>query len=116
MPAGWRHVQVRPTHMNSNQARSVVRRSALAVLIGGSCLFLGACATQSANTEMNVPSASASAMGSNASGEKPVTYAELHHMMDRLAASPGLIGDQELASNALTHGSIAVAGVVATNP
>jgi hypothetical protein len=102
--------------MNSNQARSLARRSALAVLIGTSCLFLGACATQSANMGMDVPSASASAMGSSASKDKPVTYAELHHMMDRLAASPGLIGDQELAANASTHGSLAGAAVVATNP
>ena len=55
-------------------------------------------------------------MGSSASKDKPVTYAELHHMMDRLAASPGLIGDQELAANASTHGSLAGAAVVATNP
>ncbi|HZZ20599.1 MAG TPA: hypothetical protein VFE25_14585 [Opitutaceae bacterium] len=102
--------------MNSNQSLAIVRRSALAVLLGASCLFLGACATQSANTSMSIPSIAATDMGSNKSSEKPVTYAELHHMMDRLAAGPGLIGDQYWAGKAAALASDVNAGFVATNP
>ena len=87
--------------MNPSLPRVTVRSSALAVLVAASSLFLGGCATQLGNSVTSVP-----VSDSKESNEKPVTYAELHRMMAKLAEGPGL---------AQTSSGTA-AGFVAANP
>jgi hypothetical protein len=79
-----------------------------AIILAITSLLLGACATQPAPTAMNIPAADATP-----SREKPVTYAEFHRMMSKLADGPGLVGDRSPASAGALSDS---AGFVASNP
>jgi hypothetical protein len=97
--------------MNSNPTRVIVRNSAVAILLAASSLFLGACATQPSTAVL--PTQAMATVGTEVR-EKPVTYAELHHMMARLAEGPGLSSDRD--SYAAAHQGAAGSGIVATNP
>lgn len=97
--------------MNTYSKQVFARKAVVAILLAASSLFLGACATQPSTSVL--PSRAINTAGTEAR-EKPVTYAELHHMMARLADGPGLSSDRD--SYAAEHNGLASSGVVATNP
>jgi hypothetical protein len=73
--------------MNSNTSPSILRRSAAATLLVAAALLLNACSTVSASRAPAEKSASYSEPS-----EKPVTYAELHGMLVKLASENALGG------------------------
>jgi hypothetical protein len=97
--------------MKIHPTRVIVRNSSMAVLLAATSILFGACATQPSTAML--PSQAVATVGTE-TREKPVTYAELHHMMSRLAEGPGLAADRD--SFAAAHQATPGSEFVATNP
>ena len=96
--------------MNSDTSLPVTRRSAAATLLLAAALLLSACSTTAVSREPAVKSASTSDAGREAA-EKPVTFAQLHGMLVKLA-SENALGGTATASIV----DVGASGTLASNP